>query len=177
MSIPATKLKERFGDSRKRRPNKLETKPSRLHRTLTSAMPNDDRSIRLIFNGEIFNHVELRQTLKAKGHVFHTSSDTEVILRLYEDKGLDCVDDLNGDFSFAIWDEPQRRLMVARDRMGVRPLFYTQRDGCLYFASEVKALLQAPDIEAQLDPLALDQIFTMWFPLTPRTGSSPKCAG
>ena len=132
-------------------------------------MPNDDRSIWLIFNGEIFNHVELRQTLKAKGHVFHTSSDTEVILRLYEDKGLDCVDDLNGDFSFAIWDEPQRRLMVARDRMGVRPLFYTQRDGCLYFASEVKALLQAPDIEAQLDPLALDQIFTMWFPLTPRT--------
>ena len=132
-------------------------------------MPNEDRTIWLIFNGEIFNHVELRQALKAKGHVFHTSSDTEVILRLYEDKGLDCVDDLNGDFSFAIWDEPQRRLMIARDRMGVRPLFYTQREGCLYFASEVKALLQAPDIEAQLDPLALDQIFTMWFPLTPRT--------
>ena len=132
-------------------------------------MSNEDQSVWLIFNGEIFNHVELRREMEARGRVFRTKSDTEVILRLYQEKGLDCVDDLNGDFSFAIWDAPRRRLMIARDRMGVRPLFYKQHDGCLYFASEVKALLQVPGIEAQLDPLALDQIFTMWFPLAPRT--------
>ncbi|WP_136660450.1 asparagine synthase (glutamine-hydrolyzing) [Nitratireductor sp. XY-223] len=132
-------------------------------------MASADESIWLIFNGEIFNHIELRQELEQRGHAFRTSSDTEVILNLYREKGLDCVDDLNGDFSFAIWDAPKKRLMIARDRMGVRPLFYTERNGCLYFASEVKALLQVPGIEAELDPFALDQIFTVWFPLAPRT--------
>ncbi|WP_419913683.1 asparagine synthase (glutamine-hydrolyzing) [Hoeflea sp.] len=132
-------------------------------------MASEDQAIWLTFNGEIFNHIELRQELEEKGHRFRTSSDTEVILHLYREKGLDCVDDLNGDFSFAIWDEPKQRLMIARDRMGVRPLFYTQHNGCLYFASEVKALLQVPGINAELDPVALDQIFTLWFPLAPRT--------
>ena len=83
--------------------------------------------------------------------------------------GPDCVERLNGDFAFAIWDARRRQLMLARDRMGVRPLFYAQRGGALYFASEVKALLQVPGIEAELDPIALDQIFTFWFPLAPRT--------
>ena len=132
-------------------------------------MANAERTVWLVFNGEIFNHVELRAELTERGHRFRTRSDTEVILHLYEEKGVDCVDDLNGDFAFAIWDERCRQLMLARDRMGVRPLHYTDHGGRLYFASEIKALLTVPGIRAELDPIALDQIFTFWFPLSPRT--------
>lgn len=132
-------------------------------------MPNDDRSIWITFNGEIFNYVELRQDLISRGHAFRTASDTEVILHLYEEMGPDCVNALNGDFAFALWDSRQNLFMLARDRMGVRPLFYTASNGCLFFASEVKALLQVPGISAEMDPIALDQIFTFWFPLAPRT--------
>ncbi|MFE0018216.1 asparagine synthase (glutamine-hydrolyzing) [Mesorhizobium sp. NPDC059054] len=121
------------------------------------------------YNGEIFNYVELRNELIAKGRQFRTRSDTEVILQLYDEKGLDCLDELNGDFAFALWDARQGRMILARDRMGVRPLFYTQRSDTLFFASEIKALLAVPGIEARLDPLALDQIFTLWTPLAPRT--------
>jgi len=132
-------------------------------------MPNGDRTIWVTFNGEIFNYVELRQDLVSRGHSFRSASDTEVILHLYEEMGPDCVDVLNGDFAFALWDSRQDLLLLARDRMGVRPLFYAARNGCLFFASEVKALLQVPGICAELDPIALDQIFTFWFPLAPRT--------
>ncbi|MCY6381752.1 asparagine synthase (glutamine-hydrolyzing) [Hoeflea prorocentri] len=132
-------------------------------------MSNPDGTVWLIFNGEIFNHIELRQELEERGRRFRTKSDTEVILHLYDEKGLDCVEDLNGDFSFAIWDSRRNRLMLARDRMGVRPLFYTEHNGCLFFASEVKSLLTVPGIQAELDPYALDEIFTLWFPLSPRT--------
>ncbi|MBO6756972.1 MAG: asparagine synthase (glutamine-hydrolyzing) [Roseibium sp.] len=132
-------------------------------------MSGPEQDIWIVFNGEIFNHIELRRDLIARGHVFRTQSDTEVILHLYREKGADCVDDLNGDFAFAIWDRPGNRLMLARDRMGVRPLYYTEHNGCLFFASEVKALLRVPGIQAELDPVALDQIFTFWFPLAPRT--------
>ena len=132
-------------------------------------MSNDDESVTITFNGEIFNFVELRDDLEARGQRFRTRSDTEVILRLYEVYGEDCVDHLNGDFAFGIWDRRKQKLVLARDRMGVRPVFYTeQRDG-FYFASEVKALLEVPGITAELDPVALDQIFTLWFPLAPRT--------
>lgn len=133
--------------------------------------PMADASGRLtiVFNGEIFNHVELREELRAKGHRFRTASDTEVILHLYEAVGDDCVQALNGDFAFALWDARRRRMLLARDRMGVRPLYYTQQGGRLFFASEVKALLQAPGIAAELDPVALDQIFTLWAPIAPRT--------
>jgi asparagine synthase (glutamine-hydrolysing) len=132
-------------------------------------MANDDESVWISFNGEIFNYIELRDELAARGHRFRTSSDTEVIVRLYEEMGPDCVERLNGDFAFAIWDARRRQLMLARDRMGVRPLFYTWHGGTLYFASEVKALLEVPGITAEPDPFALDQIFTLWFPLPPRT--------
>ena len=132
-------------------------------------MSNGDRTIWVTFNGEIFNYVELRQDLISRGHSFRSASDTEVILHLYEEMGPDCVNALNGDFAFALWDSRQNLFMLARDRMGVRPLFYTVRNGCLFFASEVKALLQVPGISAELDPVALDQIFTFWFPLAPRT--------
>jgi asparagine synthase (glutamine-hydrolysing) len=132
-------------------------------------MRSPDGNLCISFNGEIFNHVELREALAAKGHVFRTSSDTEVILHLYQEMGPDCVKQLNGDFAFALWDAPRKLMMLARDRMGVRPLFHTWHDGTLYFASEVKALLSVPGIEAEIDPIALDQIFTLWAPIAPRS--------
>ncbi len=132
-------------------------------------MANDDETVWITFNGEIFNYVELRAELIAKGIRFRTHSDTEVIIRLYETMGPDCVGRLNGDFAFAIWDARRRQMMLARDRMGVRPLFYTTHGGATYFASEAKALFEVPGTEPELDPIALDQIFTFWFPLAPRT--------
>ncbi len=123
----------------------------------------------IAFNGEIFNHVELREELRGRGRRFRTESDTEVILHLYDEMGEDCVSRLNGDFAFAIWDGRRRRMVLARDRMGVRPLFYTRRRGVFHFASEVKALLRVPGIHAEIDPVALDQIFTLWAPIAPRT--------
>ena len=132
-------------------------------------MSNEDGTVWITFNGEIFNYVELREELIARGHVFKTSSDTEVIVHLYEERGADCVEALNGDFAFAIWDRKRQSLMLARDRVGVRPLYYAQREGAIAFGSEVKALLEVPGVDAELDPIALDQMFTFWFPLAPRT--------
>lgn len=132
-------------------------------------MANGEGSLVVCFNGEIFNYVELRDMLEARGHRFRTASDTEVILHLYADRGDECVDHLNGDFAFALWDGSRRRLLIARDRMGVRPLFYTRREDTLFFASEVKALLGVPGVSAEMDPFALDQVFTFWAPVPPRT--------
>lgn len=129
----------------------------------------------IAFNGEIFNYVELREQLLAKGRRFRTTSDTEVILHLYDEMGEDCLSVLNGDFAFALWDGRRHRMVLARDRMGVRPLFYTRQGERLYFASEVKALLQVPGVEAELDPVALDQIFTLWAPIAPRTAFRGIC--
>ncbi|MDH6233978.1 asparagine synthase (glutamine-hydrolyzing) [Mesorhizobium soli] len=123
----------------------------------------------IAYNGEIFNYIELRKMLEARGRRFRTASDTEVVLQLYEEYGPDFVTHLNGDFALAIWDERHKRMVLARDRMGVRPLFYTWHRGVFYFASEVKALLQVPGVEAEIDPFALDQIFTLWAPIAPRT--------
>lgn len=132
-------------------------------------MHDETGALSIAFNGEIFNYVELREELRGRGCRFRTSSDTEVILHLYDEMGEDCVTRLNGDFAFAIWDARRRRMVLARDRMGVRPLFYTRRGGAFYFASEVKALLQVPGVAAEIDPVALDQIFTLWAPIAPRT--------
>jgi asparagine synthase (glutamine-hydrolysing) len=132
-------------------------------------MSNEDGSVWVTFNGEIFNYVELREDLLAKGHAMRTHSDTEVIVHAYEDKGPACVEDFNGDFAFAIIDKRRGQLMLARDRMGVRPVYYAISNGVLVFASEVKAILQYPGIRAELDPIGLDQSFTFWFPLAPRT--------
>lgn len=132
-------------------------------------MHSADGEVSVTFNGEIFNYIELREAMIRRGHKFRTDSDTEVILKAYEEKGVDCVKDFNGDFAFAIWDKRNQRLMLARDRMGVRPLYYTRRNDGLFFASEVKALLNVPGVRSELDPFALDQIFTFWFPLSPRT--------
>jgi asparagine synthase (glutamine-hydrolysing) len=132
-------------------------------------MPNPDRSLWITFNGEIFNYVELRDELIRKGHKFATASDTEVILHLYEEEGETCVSRLNGQWAFAIWDVRRRKLFLSRDRLGVRPLFYAQTAGKFFFASEIKALLACPDIGRELDFHALDQIFTFWTALPPRT--------
>jgi asparagine synthase (glutamine-hydrolysing) len=132
-------------------------------------IPNEDETVWVSLNGEIFNHVELRRDLEARGHVFRTHSDTEVIVHAYEELGAGCVSRLNGDFAFALWDKKAGRLVLARDRMGVRPLYYSVRGGTVVFASEIKAMFRFPGIEARLDPLALDQCFTLWFPLAPRT--------
>ncbi|MDI3308941.1 MAG: asparagine synthase (glutamine-hydrolyzing) [Acetobacteraceae bacterium] len=133
-------------------------------------MLDETGEVAIVFNGEIFNYLELRRELIARGIRFRTDSDTEVILRLYQVRGTACVDALNGDFAFAIADRRQGMLMLARDRMGVRPLYHARAgDGRFCFASEVKALLEVPGITAAPDPVALDQIFTLWLPLPPRT--------
>src|SRR3954468_17857442 len=128
-----------------------------------------DGKLWVTFNGEIFNYVELRDELIARGAAFRTKSDTETILHAYEHYGPDCVRSFNGDFAYAIWDRRNLRLTMARDRLGVRPLYYTVRDGVLVFASEVKSLFLYPGLRAELDPLGLDQCFTFWSPLAPRT--------
>ncbi|WP_137131766.1 asparagine synthase (glutamine-hydrolyzing) [Rhizobium sp. FY34] len=132
-------------------------------------MASADGALTIVFNGEIFNYVELREALKAKGYRFRTGSDTEVILALYEAYGDACLAHMNGDFAFALWDARRHRMLLARDRMGVRPLFYARRGRGLVFGSEVKALLALPGMTATMDPFALDQIFTFWAPIAPRT--------
>ena len=132
-------------------------------------MHNEDRSLWITFNGEIFNFVELREELIKKGHKFGTRSDTEVILHLYQEEGENCVQRLNGQWAFAIWDATRQKLFLSRDRLGVRPLFYTQTGPSFLFASEIKALLACPEVECELDLHALDQIFTFWVTLPPRT--------
>jgi len=132
-------------------------------------MHNAARSLSITFNGEIFNYLELRDELQGKGHCFTTSSDTEVILHLYEEEGERCVEKLNGQWAFAIWDQQRRRLFLSRDRLGVRPLFYTQTGNNFLFASEIKALFASPEVARDLDLEALDQIFTFWCLLPPRT--------
>lgn len=133
-------------------------------------MCNEDARLWIVFNGEIFNYLELRRELLSRGHRFGTRSDTEVILHLYEDLGERCVERLNGQWAFAIWDARERSLFVSRDRLGVRPLFYCfPAPGQLAFASEIKALFAHPGVPRALDPHALEEIFTFWHTLPPRT--------
>jgi asparagine synthase (glutamine-hydrolysing) len=132
-------------------------------------MSNSEGTIWVTFNGEIFNYLELRSSLIARGRQFSTRSDTEVILRLYEEMGEDCVHELNGQWAFAIWDSRHKKLLLSRDRMGIRPLFYVRTGDRLLFASEIKALFASGMVERRIDLKALDQIFTFWFALAPRT--------
>jgi asparagine synthase (glutamine-hydrolysing) len=130
---------------------------------------NEDRSVWVVFNGEIFNYIELRADLLQRGHRFYTESDTEVLVHLYEEYGDDFPRHLNGQFAIALWDARQRRLILVRDRVGILPLFYTIHGGSLIFASEIKAILPLLGTAPSLDPAALDQIFTCWAPLGTRT--------
>jgi asparagine synthase (glutamine-hydrolysing) len=129
---------------------------------------NEDQSLWIVFNGEIFNYVELRPELEARGHRFTTNTDTEVILHLYEELGPECLKRLNGQFAIAIWNTRDQSLFLARDRLGVRPLFYTQTGKRLLFGSEIKALLSVGP-GAELDGQVLQEVFTYWSPLSPHT--------
>jgi len=132
-------------------------------------MCNEDASCWLAFNGEIYNYVELGEELRGLGHRFRTRSDSEVILHAYEQWGTACVERFNGQFAFAVWDKRRRRLVLARDRVGIRPLYYARAGGRLIFGSEVKALFQDPALPRALDPAGMAQVFTFWAPVAPRT--------
>lgn len=131
-------------------------------------MSNEDSTVWVTFNGEIFNYIELRQELTKHGHVFRTSSDTETIVHAYEQWGDDFVSHLNGQFAFAIWDLVRQRMLLVRDRVGIRPLFYRALRSGLHFASEVKALAidEAP---LEIDPRGLAQVFALWSTVGERT--------
>lgn len=131
-----------------------------LSRRGRNPMANEDETVQIVFNGEIYNYRELRPDLVRRGHVFRSQTDTEVIIHLYEEIGPDCVGRLNGMFAFALWDERRRRLLLARDRFGVKPLYYTRLGDTLAFASEVKAFLALPEFSARPDPFALAEHFT-----------------
>lgn len=130
---------------------------------------NEDGSLWIVLNGEIFNYIELRLDLERKGHAFTTSSDTEVVLHLYEELGPHCLNQLNGQFALAIWDVKKKELFLARDRVGICPLFYALHNGRLLFGSEIKALLAYPGLQAEIDTQALVQVFTYWSVLPPNT--------
>jgi asparagine synthase (glutamine-hydrolysing) len=123
---------------------------------------NEDRTVWVVFNGEIFNYVELRAELEQAGHRFHTRTDTEVLVHLYEEHGETFVERLNGQFAIALWDARARRLLLARDRAGILPLFHAVEDGRLVFASEVKSLLKGLIRRPEPNRAALDQVFTFW---------------
>lgn len=135
----------------------------------TQPMHNEDRTIWVTFNGEIFNYIELRKILLKEGHSFHTQSDTEVIVHAYEQYGDDFVQYLNGQFAIGLWDSRRQRLLLVRDRVGIVPLFYTRQGDRLLFASEIKGLLPQLSKAPSISPVALDQIFTFWAPRSPNT--------
>ncbi|MEN8120600.1 MAG: asparagine synthase (glutamine-hydrolyzing) [Bacteroidota bacterium] len=132
-------------------------------------LSNKLNNIWIAYNGEVFNYIELRDELLKKGYTFKTKSDTEVIVLLYEEYGIDFLKKLNGQFAISIWDKRKKELILARDRMGIRPLFYTIQNNELYFASEIKAFLQHPDIDLKIDHKALAQIYTFWTTISPDT--------
>jgi asparagine synthase (glutamine-hydrolysing) len=132
-------------------------------------MPNEDGAVRVVFNGEIYNFRELRDGLLQRGHTFRSRSDTETIAHLFEEKGPDCVDDLDGMFAIAIWDERASRLVLARDRAGKKPLFYYHADGVFAFASEIKAFFGHPDLRIEVDPAAVPYYFIHGYVPGPRT--------
>jgi asparagine synthase (glutamine-hydrolysing) len=130
---------------------------------------NEDETLWIVFNGEIYNFQELREYLEKHGHRFYTKSDTEVILHLYEEFGEECVQKLRGMFAFALWDKPKRKLFLVRDRLGIKPLYYTETNGKFIFASEIKAILQHPQVKCEVNLKALDEYLTFQYILAPNT--------
>jgi asparagine synthase (glutamine-hydrolysing) len=138
---------------------------------LTGDQPihNENKTVWVVFNGEIFNYLELRQRLDSFGHRFYTQSDTEVLVHAYEQFGLDFVDELNGQFAIALWDSTARRLVLARDRVGIRPLLFARTAEGLAFASEAKSFFAGDWLRAELDALGLAEVCTFWSCVAPRT--------
>ncbi len=132
-------------------------------------LPNEDRTLWITFNGEIYNYRELREGLLERGHEFRTQTDTEVLLHLYEEKGRDCLTALRGMFAFAIWDTRRRRLFAARDRFGQKPFYYTRLADRLAFCSEIKGLLRHPDVSVEPEPTAIDRFLALRFVPPPLT--------
>ena len=130
---------------------------------------NEDESLWIIYNGEVFNYPELKEELLRKGHRFYTTTDTEVILHLYEEDGPNCLARMNGQWAVAIWDAKKKELFLARDRVGIRPLYYTILNNTLIFGSEIKSIFANKNVSRRIDPIAMDQIFTFWTTLTPGT--------
>jgi asparagine synthase (glutamine-hydrolysing) len=130
---------------------------------------NEDGSLQIVFNGEIYNFVELRKELETAGHQFKTRSDTEVIVHAYEQWGKECVRRFNGMFSFALWDSRRRELFLARDHLGIKPLYYAEVKGRVLFASEIKSLLQDPGCPREVDVDALTEMFTFRYVPSPKT--------
>lgn len=132
-------------------------------------MCNEDETVWITFNGEIYNFKELRKGLEKRGHRFKSNSDTEVIIHLYEERGTKCLESLNGMFAFALWDSKKNTLFLARDRLGKKPLHYSVFDGGIAFASEIKALIQHPDVMKELDLKALSKYLTYEYVPAPDT--------
>jgi asparagine synthase (glutamine-hydrolysing) len=132
-------------------------------------MTNEDGSCHIVFNGEIYNHRELRPQLEARGHRFRTSSDTEAILHAYEEYGPACVEKLEGMFAFAIYDGRRRELFAARDRLGKKPFFYAVLDGMFHFASELSALTRSPMWKGELDLTGLEGYLSLGYFIAPST--------
>ena len=132
-------------------------------------MFNEDGSVVIVFNGEIYNHEELRRELEAKGHTFKTHSDTEAIIHAFEEYGNDFERRLTGMFGFALWDERRRMLVLSRDRLGIKPLYYTEHRGRLLFASEIKALLSVEGVDRRVDLDALESYLTVRYVPGPKT--------
>jgi asparagine synthase (glutamine-hydrolysing) len=130
---------------------------------------NEDGSVQLVFNGEIYNFRELRKQLEARGHRFATNADTEVIVHLYEDERERCVERLNGMFAFALWDASKRELLLARDRFGKKPLYYTEIGKTLLFGSELKALVEHPRCPRELDFESLSSYLALEYVPTPQS--------
>ncbi len=130
---------------------------------------NEDRTVWVVYNGEIFNHPELRVELEAGGHRFYTRTDTELLVHLYEDHGFGFLEKLNGQFAFALWDKKRKLLFLARDRLGIRPLFYRRQGARLLFGSEIKAIFADPSVPREIDPQTLADVFTCWSPVGAET--------
>ena len=121
---------------------------------------NEDRTVAAVLNGELYNFASLRESLRRQGHRFRSEGDTECLVHLYEEYGDGLVDRLRGMFAFAIWDAPKRRLLLARDRVGKKPLYWRSHGGSFVFGSELKALMQDPDMPREVDPVALHHYLT-----------------
>ncbi len=132
-------------------------------------MPNEDLNLWIVYNGEIFNYIELREELEKKGHKFRTQSDTEVIVHLFEEYGEKCLSKLNGQFAFSIWNKKNRELFLARDRVGIRPLYYYHSPELFVFGSEIKAIFEHPKVPRNISAEGISETFTFWTTLTPNT--------